>query len=154
MGVVGGGAAVGGVEVGGGGRERHLEVRKLDMQVYSHPPGRNAKRYAMCVCVRASVYVCVRVCVRACVCACVRVCVCACVCVCLCACVRACARARVCVCGSLHCMNEIVTLLNLALFIYNFCNMANCNVCLFVNALYEWNVTKTNSCVHINVISD
>ena len=54
--------------------------------------------------------------------------------VCVCVCVRACVRARahmcrsVCmhvheyvyVCGSLHCMNEIVTLLNLTLLIITF----------------------------------
>ena len=33
----------------------------------------------------------------------------------------------VCVCGSLHCMNEIVTRLNLTLFI-TFMHVANCNV--------------------------
>ena len=27
-------------------------------------------------------------------------------------------------------------------------------VCLLVNALYEWNVTKTNSCVHLNVMAN
>ena len=27
-------------------------------------------------------------------------------------------------------------------------------VCLLVNALYEWNVTKTNSCVHLNVLAN
>ena len=51
----------------------------------------------------------------------------------------------VCVCGSLHCMSEIVTLLNFTLFIYNSLYMANCNFCLFVNSLCEWNMTKTSS---------
>ena len=26
-------------------------------------------------------------------------------------------------------------------------------VCLFVNALYEWDVTRTNSCVQLNIIA-
>ena len=26
--------------------------------------------------------------------------------------------------------------------------------CLFVNALYEWNVTNTNSCIHLNVMAN
>ena len=26
--------------------------------------------------------------------------------------------------------------------------------CVFVNALYEWNVTKTNSCLHLNVTGE
>ena len=33
------------------------------------------------------------------------------------------------------------------IFIY----MANC---IFVNALYEWNATMTNSSAHLNVIGD
>ena len=63
---------------------------------------------------RACVRVCVRACVRVYVCVSVR------------AYVRACVRVCVCVCiwiggdGSLHCMSEIVTLLNLTLFVYNF----------------------------------
>ena len=52
----------------------------------------------------------------------------ACVCVYVCVCVCVCARASVCVCVSLHCMNEIVTLLNLTLFIYNCYTVANRNV--------------------------
>ena len=27
-------------------------------------------------------------------------------------------------------------------------------LCLFVNAEYEWNVTKTNPCVHLNVTGE
>ena len=68
-------------------------------------------------------------------------------CVCVCVCARG-ARA------SLHCMNEIATLLNLTSFIYNFHTWLIVMFCLFVNALYEWNVTKTNSCVQLNVISE
>ena len=75
---------------------------------------------------------------RACVRACVRVCV------------RACVRACVCVCV---CMNEIVTLLNLT-FIDNFYTWLIVMFCLFGNALYDWNVTKTNSCVHLNVTDE
>ena len=60
----------------------------------------------------------------------------------------------VCVCGSFHRMNEIVTLLNLTLFIYNFYTWLIVKFCLFVNAQYEWNVTMTNSCVCVNVIGD
>ena len=59
-----------------------------------------------------------------------------------------------CVCGSLHRMNEIVTLLNLTWFIYNFYTWLIVMFCLFVNAQYEWNVTMTNSCVRLNVIGD
>ena len=51
-------------------------------------------------------------------------------------------------------MTEIVTVLNLTLFIYNFYAWLFVMFCLFVNALYEWNVTKTNSSVHLNVIGD
>ena len=87
--------------------------------------------------------VCVCVCVRACM----HVHVHLSVCVCMHACVRACVRACVCVYGSLHCMNEIVTLLNLT-FIYNFYTWLTVMFYLFVNALYEWN---TNSCIHLNV---
>ena len=79
---------------------------------------------------------------------------CLCVCVCLCLCVCLCERACVCVCRSLHCMNEIVTLLNLALFIYHFHTGLIAMFCLFVNALYQWNVTMTNSCVHLNVTGE
>ena len=48
-------------------------------------------------------------------------------------------------------MNEIVTLLKLTLFIYNFYTWLVVMYCLFVNALYDWYITKTNSCVHLNV---
>ena len=41
----------------------------------------------------------------------------------------------------LHCMNETVTLFSLTLSLLY---MANLMFCLFVNVLYEWNVTKTN----------
>ena len=73
-----------------------------------------------------------------------------CVCVCMCVCVCTCAWMCVCVfvCGSLHCMNEIVTLLNLTWFIYNFDTWLIVMFCAFVNALYEWNATKTNFRVH------
>ena len=54
--------------------------------------------------------------------------------------------------GSLHCNNEIVTLLNLTLFTYNFYPWLIVMCCLFGNALYEWNVAKTNSCAHLNAI--
>ena len=53
-----------------------------------------------------------------------------------------------CVCGTLHC---IVRLLNITIFIYNFYTWLILMFRLFFNALYEWNVTKTNSCVHLNV---
>ena len=114
----------------------------------------------VCVCVcmhaHARVRVCVCACMHMCVCVCVRACVCVCMCVCMCVYVHACVC--VCVheyawmraCGSLHCMNEIVTLLNLTLFIYNFYTWLFVMFCLFVNALFDWNVTKTNSCVHLN----
>ena len=39
-------------------------------------------------------------------------------------------------------------------FIYNFYMWLIVMFCLFVNALYEWNVTKTNSCVHLNVTDE
>ena len=48
-------------------------------------------------------------------------------------------------------MNEIVTLLKLTLFSYNFYTGLVVMYCLFVNALYDWYITKTNSCVHLNV---
>ena len=90
-------------------------------------------------------------------------------------CVHVCVN--MCICtrsyGSLQCMNEIVILLNLTLFVYNFhtwlivmfCLFVNVFIynfytwlivmfCLFVNVLYEWSVTKKNSCVHLNVISE
>ena len=51
-------------------------------------------------------------------------------------------------------MNEIVTLLKLTLFIYNFYMWLVVMFCLFANALYDWNITKTNSCVHLNVIGE
>ena len=76
-------------------------------------------------------------------CVCVHVCACVCVCVCMC----------VCACGNLHCMNEIVTLLNLTSFTYNFYTWLIVMFCQFVNA-NEWNITKTNSCVHLNVIGE
>ena len=62
-------------------------------------------------------------------------CLCVCVCVCARARVRACVRVR----GSLHCKNEIVTLLNFIYFTWLIAMF-----CLFVNALYDMNVTKTN----------
>ena len=34
---------------------------------------------------------------------------------------------------------------------YNFYTWLIVMSCLFANALYEWNVTKTNSCVHFTV---
>ena len=46
-------------------------------------------------------------------------------------------------------MNEIVTLLNLTLQLLY---VTNCNVLSVVNALCEWNVTKTVFYVHLNVI--
>ena len=73
--------------------------------------------------------------------------------VCVCGGGGACVCVCVCVCGRLHCMNEIVTLLNLN------CT-SNLNTwlivmfCQFVNVLHEWNVTRTNSCVHLNVIGE
>ena len=57
----------------------------------------------------------------------------------------------VCVRESLHCLNEIVTLLNLSLFTYNFYAGLTVMFCLLINVLFEWNITKTNSCVHLNV---
>ena len=61
----------------------------------------------------------------------------------------------VCVCGSLHCKDEIVTSLNLTAFIYNFYTWLIV-ICfgLFVTALDEWSVTMTNLCVRINVIGN
>ena len=56
----------------------------------------------------------------------------------------------VCVSVSLHCVNEIVTSLNLTFFILQLWCMANCNV-LSVNARPEGNVTKTNFCAHWRV---
>ena len=51
-----------------------------------------------------------------------------------------------CMCGSLYCINEIVTLQNLTLFINTFTPVWLIVIfCLFINALYEWNITKTNS---------
>ena len=55
---------------------------------------------------------------------------------------------------SLHCLNEIVTLLNLTLFTYNFYAGLIVMFCLFINVLFEWNITKTNSCVHLHVIGE
>ena len=67
------------------------------------------------------------------------------------ACVRACVR--VCVEAYIY-MIEIVTLLNLALFIYNFYTWLFVTFCLFVNVLYEWSDTKTNSYIQLNVTGD
>ena len=53
-----------------------------------------------------------------------------------------CMRMHVCMCGLLHCMNDVATLWNLTLFIYKFCTRLIVMFCLFVNALYDWNVTK------------
>ena len=97
-------------------------------------------------------------CVCVCVCVCMHlVCVCVCVCVYVCVCMHlVCVwggvHTRVCVCVSLHCMNENVTVLNLTLFIYNFFTWLIVMFCLFVNVLYEWNITKKNSGGHLNVI--
>ena len=41
-------------------------------------------------------------------------------------------------------------MLNLTLFIYNFFTWLIVMFCLFVNALYEWNITKKNSSGHLN----
>ena len=65
-----------------------------------------------------------------------------CVCVCECECV--------CVCVCVNCMR--LTFLNL--FTYNVYTWLIVVFCLFVNALYEWNVAKTNSCVHLNVTAN
>ena len=101
---------------------------------------RERERECVCVCVCVCV-VCVCV-VCVCVCVCVSVCVCVCLCVCLCLC-------------SLHCMNEIATLLNLTFIFLSLACMANCKVlCLVLNAPYEWDVTKTNSCVHFNAAGE
>jgi len=56
-------------------------------------------------------------------------------------------------------MCEIVTLLNLTLFIYNIYTWLIVvdslrHKRLFVNAPYEWNVTKANSYLHLNVIGE
>ena len=82
---------------------------------------------------------------------------CVCVCVCVCSvsvsvsvCVSVCVRA----CVSLHCLNEIVTLLNLTVFLYNFHTWLKAMFYVFVSALCEWNVTKTYSCVHLNVTGE
>ena len=48
----------------------------------------------------------------------------------------------VCVCVSLQCMNETVTLHNLTLFIYNLYTWLIVIFCIFVNALYAWTVAK------------
>ena len=81
------------------------------------------------------------------------VCVCARARACVCASVSTCVRPRVCarVCNGSYCMNEIVSLLILTLFIYNFYKWLIVMFCLFGSALCEWNVTKTHSCVHLNV---
>ena len=68
-----------------------------------------------------------------------------CVCVCVCVCVSVSVSVSVSVCGSLHCLNEIVPLLKLTLSIYNFFTWLLVMYCLFLIAVYEWNVTKTNS---------
>ena len=89
------------------------------------------------------VFVCVRVCV----------CVCVCVCECLSTCARVCVHEYERVCGSLHCINESVIALNLTfIFIYNVYTWLIVMFCLLLNAPYEWNVAKANSCVHFNVI--
>ena len=54
-------------------------------------------------------------------------------------------QCHVCVCCT-------VTLLNLTSFIYNFYKQLIVRLYLPVTVLCEWNVTKTNSCVHLNVI--
>ena len=67
-----------------------------------------------------------------CVCVCVFVCVCVCVFVCVCVCghTRKCVVACICVflCGGLHCINVIVTLLNLNFIPLKLLYMINCNV--------------------------
>ena len=102
----------------------------------------------MQLCLRACVRVCVRVCVCVCVCACVRACVrgvracvrvCVCVCVCVCMCV--CVYVWVWVGVSLHCMKQIVTLLNLSLFIYNFYTWL---IVIFVMCCMNGNFTRAN----------
>ena len=45
--------------------------------------------------------------------------------------------------------NYICTITELNLFIYNFYTWLIVMFCLFVNVLYEWNITKTNSCVNV-----
>ena len=60
----------------------------------------------------------------------------------------------VCVCDNLHGMNETATLLNLTVFIYNMYTWLIVMVCLFLNAPYEWNVTRTNSSVHLIIIGE
>ena len=49
-------------------------------------------------------------------------------------------------------VNEIVALLSLTLSIYNFYTWLIVTFCLLVNAMYEWNVTETNSCDKLNII--
>ena len=70
------------------------------------------------------------------------------VCVFVCACARA-RRARACVSVCLHCISEIVKLLKLTLFVYNFHTWLTAMFCLFVNKMYQWNVTKRNSYAHL-----
>ena len=69
--------------------------------------------------------------------------------VCMRASVRAHARARACVCVcelTLHELNCYIVEFN---FIYNFYTWLIVMFCPFVNALHEWNVTKTNACAHL-----
>ena len=40
------------------------------------------------------------------------------------------------------------------MFIYTFYTWLIVLFCLFVNVLYEWNVTTKNSCVHLNGIAE
>ena len=94
----------------------------LVLNVYLHPPVQTVKHYAMLF---------------------------------MCVCMRERERERerecvcVCVCGSLNHMNECyIVEFN---FIYNFYTWLTVMFGLFVNVLYERNVTKTNSCVHLNV---
>ena len=49
---------------------------------------------------------------------------------------------------------EIVTLLNLTLFTYNFYAGLIVMFCLFIDVLFEWNITKKNSCVQLHVIGE
>ena len=77
-------------------------VQKSDVQVAGTPPVENCENVL-------HVSVCVRVCVR----------------VCVCACVRACVR----VCGTLHCKNEIATLLTLNIFILYMANCITVSIC-------------------------
>ena len=63
-----------------------------------------------------------------------------------------CMHMCVCMCGLLHCMNEVATLWNLTLFIYKFCTRLIVMFCLFVNARHQQKFLCTFQChLQINI---